>query len=116
MAKIVHSEAAPAEAVHYALAGVEFDLEGDAVFETDDREVIRNAEGHPWLHVDEDVQPVAADGEALVDEPAPQPVAIEAGLVQTEAVVRDGVAETLAADETAETPPADAPDTSEGTS
>lgn len=56
MAKIVHSEAAPSEAVHYSFAGVEFDLGGrKKAFETDDPNIIGNAEAHPWLTVERDV-------------------------------------------------------------
>lgn len=52
MAKIVHSEAAPSEAVHYSFAGVEFDLGGRRKgFESDDPAVLANAEAHPWLSV-----------------------------------------------------------------
>lgn len=63
MAKIVHSEAAPSEAVHYSLAGVEFDLGGrKRAFETNDPTVIGNAEAHPWLKVEhEAVEAVKGD-------------------------------------------------------
>jgi hypothetical protein len=55
MAKIVHSDAAPAEAVHYSFAGVEFDLGGsNKAFETDDPSVISNARVNPWLSVEVD--------------------------------------------------------------
>lgn len=55
MAKIVHSEAAPAEAVHYSFAGVEFDLGGskkNSSFESDDPVLLGNALAHPWLEVE----------------------------------------------------------------
>jgi hypothetical protein len=54
MAKISHSDLAPDEAVHYDLAGVEFDLggSGGSSFETDDRTVLANAQIHPWLTVE----------------------------------------------------------------
>jgi hypothetical protein len=60
MAKIVHSDAAPSESVHYVFAGVEFDLGGrKKVYETDDAEALANAEAHPWLTVEyEEVEQV----------------------------------------------------------
>lgn len=60
MAKIVPSELAPSEAVHYSLGNVEFDLGGKSEaksFETDDRVVIDNAVSHPWLNVEFDAAP-----------------------------------------------------------
>lgn len=57
MASIVHSELAPEGAVHYSLANEEFDLgDGSDSFETDDRAVISNANAHPWLDVEVDVE------------------------------------------------------------
>ena len=133
MAKIVSSEAAPSEAVHYTFGGVEFDLGGSGkkTFETDDVAVLREAESHPWLSVDwpkvdvvqgvyvEQVDPkddplswvnnVGNDPEAAqAAEDAKvaddaAPVAVEAGLTQTKVVTTDGVAETLAADPTSKT-------------
>jgi hypothetical protein len=103
MATISHNDLAPAEAVHYSLAGAEFDLEGSDTFETDDHEVIRNAVAHPWLQIeyaevapgDEPVQPVVVE--------FPQ-TAVQAGLPQTEQhfTGEDAdvpVAETIAADD-----------------
>lgn len=54
MAKIVSSEAAPSEAVHYTFAGAEFDLGSgkSASFETNDLGVLQAAESHPWLTVE----------------------------------------------------------------
>lgn len=139
MAKIVLSELAPDEAVHFSLGNAEFDLGGKSgkkSFETADREVLGNAASHPWLSVetdpadelgglfvphgvpaDQDV--LSAQGPRAADafDPAkvraaleaqgavteePQPVAIDAGLPQSEPIVEDGVAKTLAADETHE--------------
>lgn len=129
MAKIVHSDAAPAEKVHYTFAGVEFDLGGsakkDQAFDSDDPTVLASAEVHPWLTVERDpsdfvegdyvqlldpkddvlssLNSVANDPEAArrakeaAGEDVPQPVAIEAGLNQSEPVVEAGVAETTAA-------------------
>ena len=55
MAKIVHSDAAPSEAVHYSLANVEFELGGrKKSYSTDDAGVLSNAEAHPWLRVERD--------------------------------------------------------------
>lgn len=102
MAKIVHSDLAPAEVVHYSLAGAEFDLGGrKKAFETDDREVISDARVHPWLSVEADASNAPAADDAPVEET--QPVAIDAGLDQTKSVTTDEVAETLAADETSKT-------------
>lgn len=131
MAKIVHSEAAPAESVHYNLAGVEFDLSGTKSYETLDPAVISNALAHPWLDVKYDkvdvvqgayvdqirpeddplsaVNSVANDPEAARAAEAEkaaafgQPVALDAGLDQKKVVETGPVAETLAADETSKT-------------
>src|SRR4051812_9615905 len=57
MAKIVPSDLAPDEAVHYSLGAVEFDLGGKSdakAYETHDRSVLSNAEAHPWLEVEYD--------------------------------------------------------------
>lgn len=57
MARIVPSELAPSEAVHYTFGEAEFDLGGKsdkAAFETTDRELLTNALAHPWLHVEFD--------------------------------------------------------------
>lgn len=52
--KIVLSDLAPNEPVHFDLAGEEFTLGGggDASHETTNREVLGNAEIHPWLRVE----------------------------------------------------------------
>jgi hypothetical protein len=52
--KIVASDLAPDEVVHYDLAGVAFELggSGKSSFETTDRAVLANAEMHPWLKVE----------------------------------------------------------------
>lgn len=52
MATISHNDLAPDEKVHYALGGVEFDVEGDGTYETNDNDVIANARAHPWLKVE----------------------------------------------------------------
>lgn len=71
MAKIVHSEAAPSEAVHYTFAGVEFDLGGrKKAYESNDATVLANAEAHPWLAVErEEVEVVQG---AYVEQLAPK--------------------------------------------
>lgn len=131
MAKIVHSETAPSEAVHYTFAGVEFDLSGKKSYATHDADVIGAASAHPWLKVvledERGVEPqyvdqidpkddplsaansVGNDTEKALafeaskrDEEAPL-VAIDAGATQTEAITTGDVAETLAADPTAKT-------------
>jgi hypothetical protein len=132
MAKIVHDEAAPSEAVHYSFAGAEFDLEGaEASFETSDPAVISNAEAHPWLRVEREeaelvrgeytgflapeddalsaVNSVANDPEAVRAELDRrdadfQPLAVEAGLDQDEEVIEGGVSVTLAADDAVDQP------------
>lgn len=129
MAKIVHSEQAPAEAVHYTFAGVEFDISGKGSYETTDPVVIGAAEAHPWLTVKRDpeelIQGAYREQVAPEDDPlsavtskandpeaaaaaqaeadAVQPVALDAGQTQTEVVETGGVAETLAADDASKT-------------
>ena len=130
VAKIVHSEDAPQEAVHYSFAAGEFDLGGrKKSHETDDPSLISEANAHPYLDVQveqvegqagdfrEQLDPkddalsaqnsIANDPDAVkaaqVEVVEVQPVAIDAGLDQTEPVVEGGVAETLAADETSKT-------------
>lgn len=137
MATIVPSELAPDEAVHYSLGGVEFDLGGknSTPYTTDERDLLANAESHPWLSVQYDAEdsvepafrepsvlpqddilsaqgPHANDAfdpalieaaEAAKWNGAVEPVAIDAGLDQSEPVVVDGVAETLAAANTTTT-------------
>lgn len=131
MAKIVLSDAAPSESVHFSFAAVEFDLSGKKSYKTDDLEVISNATAHPWLSVELD-EGVSVDPEyvdqidpkddplsavnqkandpaaikAAKDEAAAEeanPVAIDAGETQTEVVTTGDVAETLAADPTSKT-------------
>ncbi len=131
MAKITHSDAAPAEKVHYTFSGAEFDISGKGSFETDSPDVLLDAEVHPWLVVTypkvELVQGAYAEQVLPQDDPMSaenydgndpdvaraaeeakradfeNPVAIEAGLVQTTPVESGAVAETLAADETTKT-------------
>jgi hypothetical protein len=57
MAFIVHSEAAPPGEIVHTLAAATFSLGGSKnSFQTDDYEIISNAQQHPWLTVqDEDV-------------------------------------------------------------
>lgn len=135
MAKILSSEAAPSEKVHYTFGTVEFDLGGNAKqsFETNDRDALANAEAHPWLTVEreqvelvsgsyveqlkpEDDHLTAVGAEIDANDPDEvrkaeeakadthvEPVALDAGEDQGEAVATGHVAETLAA--------ADDPDT-----
>lgn len=71
MAKIVHSEAAPSEAVHYSFAGVEFDLGGRKKgYDSDDPTVLANAESHPWLRVERPEVEVVAG--AYVEQLSPE--------------------------------------------
>lgn len=128
MAKIVSSELAPSEAVHYTFDGVEFDLgPRKKAYETDNAAVLSNAETHPWLTVERDTpelvqgayveqiaaaddplsvvgQPInpndpdeARKAEAAKADATGVPLAVQAGLDQTEPVVTSGVPETLAA-------------------
>lgn len=130
MAKIVHSDAAPAESVHYTFAAGEFDISGKKAFTTKDPSLVAEAQVHPWLDVKIDeadlvigsyvetvkpeddplsaVNSIANDpDEARKAEAAKaadfNPVALDAGEVQTQVVETGGVAETLAADETSKT-------------
>jgi hypothetical protein len=130
MAKIVHSAAAPAEPVRYSLGNAEFELSGRTKsYETNDPTVLANAESHPWLEVQRDkvelvrgayaqslrpeddhlsaINSKANDPEAVKAAQQAEedftPVAIEAGLNQTDKVINDGIAETLAADPTSKT-------------
>lgn len=72
MAKIVSSDAAPLEAVHYALGQSDFDLGGGGkkTYETDDASVIAAATEHPWLDVE--VEPVELVQGAYVNLLAPE--------------------------------------------
>lgn len=133
MAKITLSADAPAEAVHFTFAGDEFDLSGKKKYETTDDAVIGNALVHPWLSVEfpevEIVQGAfhdqlapeddaltakgrkvnpndpeaarAAEAAKTVDDSVP--VALDAGLTQTEVVTAGDTALTLAADPTSKT-------------
>jgi hypothetical protein len=102
MAKISHSDLAPAEKVHYSLAGAEFDLTAKGSYETDNAEAIANARSHPWLTVEVSEVAADADGEAPVEVHFPA-VAVEAGLDQKEVEFvgdDEDIAETLAAEKT----------------
>lgn len=99
MATISHSDLAPAEEVHYSVAGAEFDLTAEGTYETDNAEVIANARAHPWLEVE--VAEVASDDTVYAEVRLPA-TAIDAGLNQKEPEYEgadDEVAETLAAEE-----------------
>jgi hypothetical protein len=107
MAKIVHSETAPSEAVRYNLAGVEFTLgkAKTASYETDDPTVIANAQAHPWLKVERtksDAPAKQPDAVADADVEPAAPVALDAGLDQDKKVETEGVAETRAAEKAAD--------------
>lgn len=131
MAKIVHSDAAPSEAVHYTIGSAEFDLSGRKSYETKDQDVISSAAVHPWLTVQYDkvemIQGAYVEQVRREDDPmaAPNsiandpdevrkaeaakasmtfnPVALDAAEKQTDVVETAGFAETLAADETSKT-------------
>lgn len=55
MAKIVANENAPSEESVYSVPGAEFSLAQGGSYETDDRDVLVEAEAHPWLLVEYDV-------------------------------------------------------------
>lgn len=129
MAKIVHSDTAPSEAVHYSIGSVDFDLSGRKSYETKDPSVISAAEVHPWLTVQYDKVEVVQGayreqvrpeddpmvGPSLANDPEEarkaeaakdaqfQPVALDAGEKQTDVVETGVVAETLAADDSSKT-------------
>lgn len=70
MAKIVLSESAPSEAVHFVFGTAEFDLGGrKKSYETNDADLLSNAAAHPWLSVERD--PVELLSGAYVDQLAP---------------------------------------------
>lgn len=124
MAKIVLSDEAPqGEAVTFSLGNAE---PFQAPHETDDQVLIASAAVHPWLEVERDAEEEFAveapeqhikpaddalsaqnsvafdpDEVAKAREEAAEvnPVAIDAGLDQSEPVETGGVAETLAADD-----------------
>lgn len=57
MARIVLSDQAPTEAIHFSLVNDEFILGGASdkkSYETDDRGVLAAAAEHPWLEVEQD--------------------------------------------------------------
>ena len=133
MAKISLSDQAPSgEAVTFSFAGAGFTLKGNETYESAAPAVVRAAESHPWLAVEHDKRalirgtyrdqirpeddPMSAvndrsfDLDAIEAEEAAKavefgtPVAIDAALDQDKRVVTGGVAETLAADPTTDTP------------
>lgn len=68
MARITKSDSAPADAKHFSLGNVEFDLERkNSVYETEDAAVLANARVHPYLQVEEDH--VAPDAAVAVSDP-----------------------------------------------
>lgn len=72
MAKIVLSDLAPAEAIHFSLGNAEIDLGGKSgkqSVETDDRELLSNAVAHPWLTVE--VDPAEEAGGQFADPHVP---------------------------------------------
>jgi hypothetical protein len=98
MAKITHSELAPAEKVVYTLANEQFELTAKGTHETDDPIVISNAIAHPWLEVEHD----AVEADEVADDAARVVgLAVEAGQDQKEALYDDGTPVTLAADDEA---------------
>lgn len=112
MAKITHSELAPAEKVVYTLANEQFELTAKGSYESDDPIVLSNAEVHPWLSVE---YPEVAPDEIADDDVRPVGTAIEAGQDQKEVLFADETPVTLAADKKApdfiddEGEPAEAP-------
>ena len=101
MATISHSDLAPDAQVHYSVAGAEFDLGPGETFETDNEEVLANAQAHPWLKVERTIVAPEGEGVPVVEVRYPA-TAIDAGLDQKDVEFEGGgdeVAETLAADE-----------------
>lgn len=126
MAKIVHSDAAPSESVHYSIGSADFDLSGRKSYETTDSDVISGALVHPWLSVTYDpveqiqggyVEQVRREDDpmaspnSIANDPVEvrkieeakaanrlNPVALDAGEKQTDVVETGIVAETLADD------------------
>jgi hypothetical protein len=98
MAKITHSELAPAEKVVYTLANEQFELTAKGTYESDDPIVLSNAEAHPWLSVEyPEVAPEdVADADVHV-----VGLAVEAGQDQKKVLFEDKTPVTLAADEAA---------------
>lgn len=132
MATISSNDSAPAEVVHYTFAAGDFKLGGRSKkYETDDSQLISEAQAHPWLMVEEVVvEPVvgsyveqvlpkddplsrvnytgndpemARKAEADKAADAENIVGIQAGLDQTEVVEVGPVAQTIAADSTSKT-------------
>lgn len=117
MATIVLSDLAPSDAKHFSLGQFEIDVPT----ETDDLRLLAEANVHPWLHVELD-EPEETDvvdtvphvrpeddpfsaqfegelSDAEVDEPDPvEPLAVNAGLDQSEAIDVGFTGVTLAAD------------------
>ncbi len=128
MAKIVATDVAPQEEIEYALVGESFTL-SDGSYETDDRDVLVEAEAHPWLSVewdrDEsgegtyrpdtvapeddalssqnteafDPEAIARDREAVLGTSDAAPLAVESGRDQREVEFQGDVGVTLAADD-----------------
>lgn len=118
MAKITHSELAPAEKIVYTLANEQFELTAKGTYDTDDAIVLGNAEAHPWLSVE---YPEVAPDEVADDDVRVVGLAVESGQDQKESLFADGTPVTLAADDDApdfvdeegdeaDEPPAPAPD------
>lgn len=122
MAKIVLSDAAPEDAVHFSLGQFEIDVPHD----TRNRDLISDAVAHPWLNVEYDEvevlggegpstanlanDPLAAGNDVSNDPEAVQaeldrreaekaPLAVDAALDQDEPQTAGPVAITLAADD-----------------
>ena len=100
MATIKPNEHAPAEEVRYILANEELVLASGGSTDTDDRAVISAAESHPWLEVE---YPAPSETPEKPAEEDVTPLAVDAGLDQSEVVEEGGVSKTLAADETSST-------------
>lgn len=61
MAKILHSAYAPTGKLTYRLGQSGFELEGDGVYETNDRALLASADEHPWLKVEYERSPILED-------------------------------------------------------
>lgn len=78
MAKIVHSEAAPAGEVSYSLGIAEFKLGGkNPSFSTSDYTVISDALVHPWLSVEDDSTPAVQTVKAQTSGKSSDPIDTE---------------------------------------
>lgn len=132
MPTISHSELAPDAPVRYLLGQAEFQLDGRTKnYETDDPDVVLNAEAHPWLSVAypevEQIEGAYVEQVAREDDPlsaltsiandpaeirkveeakraARAPVAIDAGLDQEEKVEVGNTAVTIEAASEGEAP------------